>query len=118
MATWDNLSSDQQAALTNHQVAVRDFAGQLARLINLASRITTSWLAVANAVNNGLDAGTEIPNDQTQVGGSTLTKEDLAALSNLAGLISDPAGAYNTPAIAAELLKAAGLYNTIQQGRN
>ncbi len=121
MATWASLTPTQQAIVTDYLQATRDFAGQLARCAALGEAIGLDWSASVSAIVGSLDANTVIPVTNNVQGAENLKKEDVTNLAGYAINLSDPTNgagtSYATPFQVALYIRAAGLYNTLQQGR-
>lgn len=119
MAAWNSLTQQQRDEVMQELEAVREWAGMAARLHNLGRAIASKHSGNVEATLAALDAG-DIPVYDAGLGQEPLSKADLSTLAGYAIDYSNPTeGAtpsFNTPYHRALYVKAAGIYNTIQQG--
>lgn len=120
MAAWNELTQQQRDEVLDLLAAQRDWAGAMARLGNLGRAIAAKYAGNVETTLASLDAG-EIPAYDAGQGQEPLTKADLLALVGYAidssATPDNSPGSYNTAYHRALYVRAAGLYNTLQQGR-
>jgi hypothetical protein len=121
MAAWAALTQQQRDEVVQELSAVREWSGAMARLGNLGRAIAAKHAGNVESTLGTLDAG-EIPVYDAGVGQEPLTKADLLALVGYAidssNTTDNAAGSYNTNYHRALYVRAAGLYNTLQQGQS
>jgi hypothetical protein len=119
MATWAQLTQAQRDEVTQELTAVREWAGMMARLANLGRAIAAKHAGNVETTLALLDAG-EIPVCDVSQGEEELTKAELLTLAGYAidasATPDGSPGSYNTAYHRAMFVRAAGLYNTLQQG--
>jgi hypothetical protein len=120
MAAWNALTQQQRDEITDLVKAVRAHAGQTARTHALGRAIASKYVGNVESTLTALDAG-EIPVYDASNGEEPLTKSDLVTLVGYAMTASETpdnsAGSYNTNYHRSLYVKAAGLFNTLQQGQ-
>lgn len=121
MAAWGSLTQQQRDETAELLKAVRSHAGQVARAHALGRAITSKYVGNVETTLAGLDAG-EIPLYDASKGEEPLTKADLINLVGYAMTASETAdgsaGSYYTNFHRSLYVKAAGLFNTLQQGQS
>lgn len=119
MAAWNELTQGQRDEVTDLLKAQREWAGMMARLGNLGRAIAAKYSGNVETTLGALGAG-EIPVYDASQGQEALTKQDLASLVGYAIDSSNTAdgasGSYNTNYHRSLYVRAAGIYNTLQQG--
>jgi len=119
--TWDQLSFEQQATVGYWLRTFRDSLGAFARALNVGQTTSNVWRANIEAILAGLPDATEIPLSDPSQGQQRLTVGQVRAAVAAMATVSNPGpaavGSYNTPDQRWVYEVAAGLYNTIQQGR-
>lgn len=119
MATWANLDQEDRDAIASVLSLSRDFSGMLARLANLGLTINAAVGGDITAFLSGLNAG-DIPVYDAASGEQVLSKADLINIVGYAQAISNTGdnvpGSYNSNFHRSLFVRAAGPYNTLQQG--
>jgi hypothetical protein len=120
MAAWNALTQQQRDEITDLLKAVRSHAGQVARAHALGRAIASKYVGNVETTLSSLDAG-DIPVYNASVGEEPLSKADLITLVGYAMTASETpdnsSGSYNTNYHRSLYVKAAGLFNTLQQGQ-
>jgi hypothetical protein len=128
MATWAQLTQQQRDEITDLLKAVRLHAGQVARAYALGRAIVSKYVGNVETTLAGLDAG-DIPVYDASKGEEPLSKDDLMTLVGYA--IDSSAGTqpmnqgspihpttYYSGYHQNLYVRAAGLFNTLQQGQS
>jgi hypothetical protein len=120
MAAWSELTQQQRDEILDLIKAQRDWSGAMARLGNLGRAIAAKYSGNVETTLASLDAG-EIPVYDATRGQEPLTKSELITLVGYAidssNTADGAAGSYNTGFHRALYVRAAGLYDTLQQGQ-
>lgn len=104
MATFEELSEEDQAIVQNMDRQVRGSIADVARLLNLVQAIRDDDHAVG--LVQSLDAGVTIPKSDNLAGSASLTKAELVSLFNTLTTIADN---HDTDANRADWSKAVGI---------
>lgn len=123
MAAWNELTQQERDEVSQCLAAVREWSGMVARLCNLGRAISQKYAGNVETTLGNLDAG-DIPVYDSGRGEEALSKADLMTLVGYAMQSSEYVQSetpgtpttYNTNYHRALYVRAAGLYNTIQQG--
>ena len=119
MAAWNELTQPQRDEIIDLLKVQREWSGMMARLCNLGRALALKYNGNVETTLAGLNAG-EIPVYDASLGQEALTKAELADLVGYAITSSvtteAAAGSYNTDYHRALYVRAAGIYNTLQQG--
>lgn len=117
---WADLSQADKDKVSNLLKATREWAGMVARLGNLGRAIAQDYTGNVETVLGTLGSAELIPLNDSAQGQEQLTKSQLVDLIGYAiteSVTTDAApGSYNTDYHRAQYVRAAGLYNTLQQG--
>lgn len=120
MAAWNALTQQQRDEVSDLLKAAREWAGTMARLNALGQAIGLKYTGNVETTLGSLDAG-EIPVYDAAKGEEAITKAELQNLAGYAITASatpdGSSGSYNTNYHRALFIRAAGLYQTLQQGQ-
>lgn len=122
MAAWSELTQQQRDEVQDMLRAQREWSGMMARLGNLGRALALKYNGNVETTLAALDAG-EIPVYDSGQGQEPLTKAELIDLVGYAMTSSEveqggeSPTSYNTNYHRALYVKAAGLWNTLQQGQ-
>lgn len=117
MATYAELTTEQQNILQNMTNLCRSWCGEQGRANNHAGAINDDYNAQTVTILALLDAGEVIPQTSGLAGAASLTKEEVVTLvSHIQNILSDMSthtGGFNTTGLRQAWTKATGAGNMI-----
>lgn len=117
MATFAELTDEQQAAVQQLAVAVRKFSGELARLGNHGRAVANLYAGNVENILSGVGDNDVIPNASGYANSQSLTKTELVNLIGYLMVLSDTgdnvSGSYNSNYHRGLYAKAAGVDNIV-----
>ena len=110
MATYAELTTEDQALLQSFLNFVRGWSGEQARVNNHGEAANDSYNAQVSAIISSLDAAEVIPNTSGLSGAASIVKEDLVSVvAHVQGILTT----YNTSGHRELWVKMAGAANLI-----
>lgn len=110
MASYTELTSEQQELLQAFLNFARAWVGEQARAFNHADVAKDAYTSQIASIMAQLDAGSVLPNSSGLDGAQSITKEELGAVvTAINGMLTS----YNTTAIREAWTKLCGLTNMI-----